>query len=141
MPTSIGQFIHDSAPLALAEQNQLGWIVDRQGPQQQRIHQTENRGIRADAKRKSEDRDGSKAGIPCQCAKAVANVHEKVFCGGPAPDLPAALLAQTYIAELPPSGGSSFFPGHALLDEFLDLFFQVLPNLIREIAVDPSTQE
>ena len=53
LPTSIGQFIHDSAPLACAEQNQLSRILDRKVPQQKCIHQTEDGRVCADPESES----------------------------------------------------------------------------------------
>jgi collagenase-like PrtC family protease len=70
LPTSVRYFVHDSAPLACAKQTQLGWILNGKVPQQDGIHQAENRGIRADAKSEGEDRDDSESGILCQHAKA-----------------------------------------------------------------------
>ena len=62
MPASIGQFIHDSAPFACSKQHQLGRILNRQGSQHKRIHQAENRRIRANAERERKDGYGGEAG-------------------------------------------------------------------------------
>jgi hypothetical protein len=89
LPTSTWHLVHNPAPLACAEQNQLRRIIDWEIPQQNSIHQTENRRIGTNAERKGQDRDSSKARISGQRAQPIANVHEEVFGGGPAPDCAA----------------------------------------------------
>jgi hypothetical protein len=71
---------------------------------------------------------------PCQ-------IHEKVFDGRPAPDASAILFDQSHIPELAARGSGGFLSGHAARNQLLDLLFKMLPNLFRELAVDPSTRK
>src|SRR5260370_35020763 len=84
----------------------------------------------SDAERKSEDCDRSEARIPCERAKTVSNVHEKVFYRRPAPDRAAGLFHQSYVAKFAASGGGGFFSGPCCGNDVCDLFVQISRNLV-----------
>src|SRR5260370_912203 len=92
----------------------------------------------SDAERKSEDCDRSEARIPCERAKTVSNVHEKVFYRRPAPDRAAVVFHQSYVAKFAASGRGGFFSWHAAGKEFLYVFFQMrlyrFGNIVEEGA-------
>ena len=98
--------------------------------------QAEHGYIPADAKGQGQHSYESETGILAQHARAVANVHEKVFEGWPLPDFAAALLNQEDVAKFPASGEGRFFPRHAAGHQFIDFFREVLLNLRGEVAIE-----
>src|SRR5260370_24050970 len=95
----------------------------------------------SDAERKSEDCDRSEARIPCERAKTVSNVHEKVFYRRPAPDCAAVLLHQSDIPEVATSGGGGFFSGHAAGNKCFDFFLKMRLNLFGKIVVEGAARK
>jgi len=62
-----------------AENDYLARVLNGQRPKQQGIDQTENRGVRADAQREGEHRDGGESGIFAQHTQSEAHILQKRF--------------------------------------------------------------
>jgi hypothetical protein len=61
--------------------------------------------------------------------------------GGPLPDPAAVFFNQSYISKFPAGDGGSFLSGYAARNEFLDLFVEVLLNLVGELIVQAAARE
>src|SRR5437667_3686404 len=105
------------------------------------IDAAEDGRVSADAKREGENGDDCESWRFAQHTHAVANVHKKVFDGGPTPDGAAVFFNQSHIPKLAPSSVGGFFPGHPTGHQFLNLLFQVFPNLFRQLTIDTSSRK
>ena len=105
------------------------------------IRKTKNGGVRSDAEGEGEDSGRREAGALAECAEGVAKVGQKAFDGRPLPDCAAVLFDQCDISKFAAGGGGGFFSRHAGGDEFLDPFFEVLLNLVGEIAIESAARE
>src|SRR5436190_16280765 len=109
-----------------------------QSAQQDLVRQREDGRVSADAKREGENGDDCESWRFAQHTHAVANVHKKVFDGGPTPDGAAVFFNQSHIPKLAPSSVGGFPPGHPASRQLLNLLLKVFPNFFGKITIDTS---
>jgi hypothetical protein len=75
-----------SSPLCAPKRTSCSGCGHRQIAKGQSVEQRKNRRVRADSQRKARNRYDRESAILAQHANAVADIHEKAFEGGQAPD-------------------------------------------------------
>src|SRR5260370_21640195 len=123
----------------LFQLEQLLRISYRQPLQYDLIDHTEDGSVGADTKSEGEDGDRGEPRVLAQHPQAIADIRDKVLNGWPAPNGTAIFLDQGNIAKFAASSVRRLFPGHPARHQLLDLFFEVLPNLFREITLETAS--
>ena len=116
-----------------ARHDQPGRVRVGERFEQDRLHEAEDRGVRADAEREREHRDGGPARRPAQQADALANVLGHCLERGEAPHLHLVFPDRRDVAELSKGRVARVVCRHAVADEPVREQCQVLLDLLREL--------
>jgi hypothetical protein len=113
----------------------------RERPQQYRIHDAENRAVRADAQRQRGHSHESEAGISPQRPQAIPQILKEYLDESDSTHLAIYLLRQCDVSELPAGGPSRLVLTHPLADIPLGEQTQVRLDLVVEISFRSAASE
>ena len=120
---------------------QLLRIPHGQQPQQHRIDQAENGGVRPDAERKRENRNGCKARIPGQHTQAVTKVLNDRLDHRQPPLLPVDFLCLFDTAKAAHRRITRFFRRHSFAHILRHEHLQMRTQLIVQLLFQPPLPE
>ena len=113
------------------DRNELFRVAHRQRAQQHRVHETEDRGVRADAQREREYGDDREGRTPPQRANRIADIRECAVEPGEKVNVACPLFLRGRIARLPVRSRLRVALAHAGRDEFI----AALRDMMGEFAI------
>jgi hypothetical protein len=106
-----------------------------------RIDGTEYGSVGADSKGKSQQAGDCKTGRFTQLTCSVSQIRTSGFESGQLPYFAAALFDHDNVAELTASGAFGLCPGHPIIHQIGNLFFEVFADRFREFVIAATTRE
>jgi hypothetical protein len=120
-------------------------ILDRQRPEQDRIHEAVDRGVRTDAERQREHGKAGERPVVQHRAHGVPHILPELFEPGKRPDGAHVFLHQRQISQIAARGAFRFVPGQPVRFGSIGFFLEVKLQLFADLlfltaARDPPTQ-
>src|SRR5580693_6534495 len=130
------QFLHGKRNIGgsglrvqLMQHDQVAAVLVREGPQEDSVHQTENRGVRADPQRQRQDRSQGKRRVLAQYSYSIANILQESFDEAAGPRVAAFVLERLDATDAQYGFAPRLFRAEASGDVQLRLTIQVIAQL------------
>src|SRR5438105_5829750 len=128
--------------LPFQEENTIG-IANGQGPQQDHINEAENRRVRSDAQRQSQDSDRRETGRFAPHAETKAQILKKVLNPVYSAGVTALLFGLLDTVQINSRAAVRLFLRHSFRDVFLGFSVEVIAQLVVQflVCLRPAKQQ